>query len=187
MIVRTLLVLVAIAIGSRAGAAHAADWTVDPARSHLGFRATQQGAPFEGEFRKFDAKIAFDPANLAASKVRVEIDVTSVTTRSPDRDNELPKSDWFDTSKFPKAVFETTRIESRGDNKYAAVATLTIRDQTLPLVLPFTLDVTGDTAHMVGSVPIDRTNFGIGQGAWAGTDMVGKQVTVLVDLTAKKQ
>ncbi len=165
----------------------AADWTVDPAKSHLGFRATQQGAAFEGEFRKFDSKIAFDPANLASSKVRVDVDVTSVSTKAADRDKELPKSDWFATDKFPKAVFETTRIESRGDNKYAAVATLTIRDQTVPLVLPFTLDVTGDIAHVVGSVAIDRTNFGVGQGAWATTDIIGKSVTVTVDLTATKQ
>jgi polyisoprenoid-binding protein YceI len=165
---------------------HAADWTVDPAKSRLGFRATQAGAAFEGEFRKFDARIAFDPANLAQSKVRVEVDVASVTTRSPDRDNELPKSDWFDTARFPKAVFETTRIEPRGDNKYAAVATLTIRDHTVPLVLPFTLDIKDDTAHVVGSVAIDRTNFGVGQGAWATTEMIGKQVMVQVDLTAKK-
>jgi polyisoprenoid-binding protein YceI len=184
MMMRTVAILAAMAVTS---AAHAAEYVVDAAKSRLGFRATQQGAPFEGEFRKFDAKVNFDPANLGASKVRVEIDVTSVTTKSPDRDKELPKDDWFAVSKFPKAVFETQRIESRGDNKYAAVATLTIRDQTVPLVLPFTLEEKDGVAHVVGSVAIDRTNFGVGQGAWATTDIIGKQVTVTVDLTAKKQ
>ncbi|GIL41227.1 YceI family protein [Roseiterribacter gracilis] len=182
MIVRSLILALAIALP-----AHAADYTVDPAKSRLGFRATQQGAAFDGEFKKFDAKIAFDAANLAASKVRVEIDVTSVTTKAADRDKELPKSDWFATDKFPKAVFETTRIEARGDNKFAAVATLTIRDQTAPLVLPFTLDEKDGVAHVVGSVAIDRTTFGVGQGAWATTDIIGKPVTVTVDLVAKKQ
>lgn len=167
--------------------AYATEYTLDYAKSRLGFRATQQGASFEGEFRTFDARIAFDAADLPASKVRVEVDIASVTTKSSERDKELPKDDWFAAAKFPKAVFETTRIEPRGAGKYAAVATLQIRDQTMALVLPFTLDEKDGVAHVVGSVAIDRTNFGVGQGAWATTDIIGRQVMATVDLTAKKQ
>jgi polyisoprenoid-binding protein YceI len=164
----------------------ATTWTVDPAKSSLGFRATQAGASFEGSFKKFTSEIAFDPADLATSKITTTVDIASVTTASAQRDGELPKPDWFDTSKFPKAVFTTTKIESRGTDKYLATGTLQIRDQTLPIALPFTLTVTGNTAKAVGSVEVDRTNFGVGQGSWATTDMVGRKVMITIDLAATR-
>ena len=166
--------------------AHAADWAVDHAASRLGFRALQGGAPFDGTFSKWDAKIAFDPADLGAASVTATIDMGSAGTGAPDRDRELPKSDWFDLAHFPQAEFKASSFTAKGGDAYLATGTLTIRDHTVLVVLPFTLKFAGDTATMDGSVEIDRTAYGVGQGDWAKSDIVGKAVTVVVHIVAKK-
>ncbi len=181
--VRGLLLALALAAPM---AAQAASWTVDPATSTLGFKATLERAEFSGSFARFTPVIEFDPADLATAKVSVSIDISSIATGATDRDREIPKPDWFDTARFPKAEFATTAITRSGPDAYTAAGTLTIRDKTVPVTLPFTLKIEGDSAVMDGSVTIDRTSFGIGQGQWAQSDMVGKPVTVIVHLAAKR-
>jgi polyisoprenoid-binding protein YceI len=61
---------------------------------------------------------------------------------------------------------------------------LTIRNVSKPLALPFTLTTSGKTAHAVGKVPLIRSAFGVGQGAWATADYVAFEVNVDIDLTA---
>lgn len=41
-------------------------------------------------------------------------------------------------------------------------------------------------ARMRGRVTIDRTWFGIGQGEWSDTEVVGYKVTVVVNLTLSR-
>ena len=51
-------------------------------------------------------------------------------------------------------------------------------------MLPFTLTIAGNTAHAVGKVPLVRTAFGVGQGAWATAEYVALEVNVDIDLVA---
>lgn len=166
--------------------AWAAHWTVDPAKSTLGFSGTQTGTPFSGHFTKFDANIDFDPAHPEAGHASVVIDMASAVTGDTQRDESLPQADWFDVKDFPKADFEATGFRSKGDNDYEAVGTLTIRGLKKDVVLPFTLDVNGDIAAAKGKLTLVRSDYGIGQGAWATGQWVALEVDVNVDLTAKK-
>jgi len=166
--------------------AQATDWTVDPAKSRLGFSGTQTGARFEGVFRHFDAQIRFDPAHPQAGHARVVFDMASASTGDTQRDEAMPNADWFDVRAFPKAVFEARSFESRGGNTYAAVGTLTIRGISRDVMLPFTLAVDGDTAHAKGRLDLIRTQFGVGQGPWASGQWVAVEVGVDIDLTATR-
>ncbi len=53
-----------------AAPAHAAEWTVDQAKSRLGFSGVQTGTPFQGSFGKWQAEISFDPAHPEAGHAR---------------------------------------------------------------------------------------------------------------------
>jgi polyisoprenoid-binding protein YceI len=162
-------------------------WTVETAESSLGFQVSQGGGNVEGVFRRFEAKIAFDPDDLATSRVQVSIDVASVTTGAADRDQELPKPDWFDTARFPRATFTAETFRALGNGDFVADGSLMLRDTKLAVTLPFKLDLLGNgIASIQGKVDIDRTAFGIGQGAWATSDIVGRKVTVVVRLKAHR-
>ena len=171
-------------LGLAATQASAATWTVDPAKSKVGFSGIQTEQPFAGQFKTYMATIDFDPAKPETGHAVVTIDMASASTGEPQKDEALPGADWFDATKFPKAKFEATKFVAKGGDAYEADGTLTIRDVTKPVVLPFTFTQSGGTAHAVGKVQLIRTAFGVGQGAWATPEYVALEVNVDIDLTA---
>jgi polyisoprenoid-binding protein YceI len=174
------------AIGGAASAAPPPTWNVDAANSKLGFKGAMNGDPFTGVFRRWSAQIAFDPKNLAASHVSVSVDVASAATGDADRDQAMPTADWFSAQTQPKATFTAASFKDLGGGRYQAAGDLTIRGVKRPIVLPFTLAISGDTARMNGAVDLNRTAFGIGQGQWKTGDVVATTVSVNVALTAHR-
>src|SRR5689334_11490844 len=85
-------------------------WQMIPAESSISFTGTQNNAPASGSFKKFTGEINLDPNQLKDSKVRIVIDMNSVTTTYSDFTSTLLTSDWFNVKVFPQAVFETTHI-----------------------------------------------------------------------------
>ena len=183
---RRVLVLIALLLaGPSATLAAPAHWTVDPS-SKLQFQGRVNGDAFTGGFRRWSANIVFDPKALGASKAIVTIDVTSAATGDADRDQALPSADWLAAQRFPKAVFTTTSIKDLGGGRYQAAGDLSIKGVHKPVVLPFTLAITGDTARMIGQLVLNRTALGIGQGQWSTPDVVDTKVVVSVALTAHR-
>jgi polyisoprenoid-binding protein YceI len=167
-------------------AASAPIWTVDLAASKLGFSGSQTGQPFSGRFARYSAVIAFDPAHLDTSRIKVDVDLASAATGDPQRDDALPGDDWFNTSQFPQATFASNKILKKPGGSYEADGTLTLRGATHPLALPFTLTVNGTHAHAKGHATLVRTNFGVGQGQWATGDYVALDVGIDIDIVATR-
>ena len=161
-------------------------WTVDKAVSRVGFVSSMNGEAFEGAFGRYDAKINFDPRDLKSSKVVVAIDVTSAVTGDQTRDESLPTKDWFWAEKFPRATFVSTGFTDLGGGRYQAAGNLTLREVSKPIVLPFTLAISGDTAKMTSAIVVNRLVFGVGQGQWKTEEAIPARVTVRISLTAKK-
>jgi polyisoprenoid-binding protein YceI len=172
-------------LSRRAAPAAAPIWITDKAASRLTFKGVVSGQGFDGVFKRWDAQIAFDPNNLGASRVAVTIDLGSVVTGDPTRDQMLPTGDWFAVQRFPKASFVSTAITATGPGRYQALGDLSIKGQTRRVALPFNLVINKDVAKMDGGLTIDRRQFGVGQGQFAGVDTVGADVQILVRLTAK--
>ncbi|HIJ38251.1 MAG TPA: YceI family protein [Rhodospirillaceae bacterium] len=162
-------------------------WQIDPQKSLLGFSGSQSGAAFQGHFTKWQAMIAFNPADPANGHALVTIDMNSATTGDGSRDQALPDTDWFDVKHFGAAQFEAKSFHALGGNAYEAEGILTIRGISRPVVLPFSLDIEGDVAHVKGKLILTRTDYGVGQGAWSSGQLVGLEVAVLLDLSAKRQ
>ncbi|WP_214197602.1 YceI family protein [Novosphingobium profundi] len=162
-------------------------WNVDKAHSKVAFTAAMNGQPLNGTFRRFDARIAFDPNNLAGSSVTAVIDTASAATGDATRDQSLPTPDWFNTRAFPQATFRSSAFKALGNGRYVADGTLTIRGVSRRASLPFKLVITGKLAHMDGNLTIDRRWFGIGQGQFAGTEAVAGAVKVSVALNATRK
>jgi polyisoprenoid-binding protein YceI len=178
--------LVAALLATAAQAAAPA-WIVDKARSKLGFDSAMSGVKFSGAFQQWDAAITFDPKDLATSKAVVTVNVASAKTGDNDRDSNIPTADWFNAAKFPKATFVTSSIKAVGPNKYVANGILSLKGISKPVTLPFTLTIAGNIATMSGSVAIDRSQWGVGAGQFAGEDTVPHAVTVQIAITALKK
>lgn len=143
-------------------AASARDWQADAATSTLTFKGTYQNEAFAGRFKKFDAAISYDEADLAKAKFDVKIDVASVDTASAERDDSLKGEDFFDRKKFPQAHFVTSSFAKSADGSVTAQGTLTIRDQSKPVTLKVKFAANGDKATLDVDTTLKRLDFDLG-------------------------
>ncbi|MBB4122174.1 YceI family protein [Martelella radicis] len=164
--------------------AMAETWTVDHDQSTLGFEVPQGGKTLSGTFESWTASIDFDPEAPEDALITVEIDTGSAATGNGQYDGMLETSDWFSVKEFGSADFTTDNVLVLDDGTYKADGLLTIKAVTLPIELGFTLDIDGDTAHVVGQATLDRKEYNLGPAVNA--DTVGETVTVLLDLTAMR-
>lgn len=165
-------------------AAEAKPWAVDAKQSSISFSGQHVGKTFKGSFGAWQANIDFDPANPEAARVEVTIDLASAKTGDAMYDKTLPSADWFNTAKVRQAKFVASKISKTGDNTYVADGQLAIRGKAVPVKLPFTLNINGDTATMDGKVTLKRTAWGIGSGSDAKGEWVSLNIPVQVRVVA---
>jgi polyisoprenoid-binding protein YceI len=162
-------------------------WKIVPNESKLLFTATQNDAPVTGEFKSFGGDINFSPDNLDSSKIKIKVDLASVSASYGEIASTLKSPDWFNVKLFPEAVFTATHFTKISDKYFQADGSLVLHDKSLPVVLNFVLDNFTDTkAHATGSTVLKRTAFGVGQGDWAKTDSVKDDVRVDFELSVVK-
>ena len=182
---KRLLVLV-VSFALTTSPALAAHWTVDRAKSHLGFTVRWSGEPFVGTFKSWSADIDFDPNDLAHSHVVATIDLASEASDTPDNDDGLKGPEGFSIAQFPKARFETTGFIHANGESYVATGNLSLHGVTRPVSLHFALKIAGNSAHVAGGAQVLRTDFGLGKGEWAAPNPVAHEVTIDLELTATK-
>jgi polyisoprenoid-binding protein YceI len=159
-----------------------ADQALVPAQSQITFVSKQMGVAVEGQFKKFDAQVAFDPAKLPASKISFTVDTGSATLGVKESDAELPKAAWFDVSKFPRATFQSTAIKAVGPGKYEVAGKLNIKGASQDVNVPVSMTQSGAATTATGSFVIKRLAFRIGENEWADTSMVADDVQVTFKL-----
>ncbi|MDR2011802.1 MAG: YceI family protein [Rhodanobacter sp.] len=164
----SMLALSAAVYGTLPAAALARDWNSDAAQSTLSFKGSYQGEAFNGKFKKFDAAISYDEADLSKSKFDVKVDVASVDTQSSERDDTLKGDEFFNPKKFPQAHFVTESFTKGADGGIQAKGTLTIRDQSKPVTLKVKFTANGDKATLDVDTTLKRLDFALGAGKdWA--------------------
>lgn len=169
-----------------AGPAAAQRWMVDPARSAIAFESAQAGTPVRGRFGKWSANIRFDPARLSEARVVVVVDLASASTGDRNVDGQLPSGDWFNIAAGPQARFVSSTITAAGPGRYVARGTLAMKGISVPVELPFSLSITGNSAVMQGQTQLDRRALLIGMASDASAAWVPFAVPVTVQVTARR-
>ena len=174
---RTLLSAAALSAAAWGLSAHAAGQTLVPAQSEVTFVAKQLGVPLQGRFKRFQAQVASDPKALATSQIAFELDLGSVSLNA-DADAELPKAEWFNVPRFPKATFQSSAIKAVGGGKFQVNGKLAIKGQTRDLVVPVTLTQAKGLSTATGAFTLKRLDYRIGEGDWTDTSIVANEVQV---------
>jgi len=145
----------------------------------------QFGSEITGSFADWTSVIAFDETiptpDVAIGSVETTISIPSLTLGSVTAQALGP--DFFAATDHPTAVFKAD-IKHAADG-YEAIGTLSIKDQTAPLTLPFSLSVDGNRAEMRGDLTLDRRSFGIGDNV-NDPATLGFEVRVKITLTAQR-
>lgn len=180
----TLIALVGIPL--MAGPAFANDWTVDSEKSTLVFQARAGGQTIKGRFDTFSADISFDPAHPESARIEARIAIASLTTGNAQVDQSLKSDVWFDAARFPEAVFRAEAAEADPNGGLILRGQFTLRGTTKPVVLPFSLALSGTEATARADFVIDREAFGIGQGSVVRQFAVEKDVRAVLNLHARR-
>ena len=172
-------------------------YTLDRTHASLIFRVNHLGfSNYTARFKRFDAKLQFDPANLAASKVTASVDVDSLETDFPDParldfNAVLKGAAWLDVAQFPRMEFASSHIDVTGVNTLRIHGDLTLHGVTRPIVLEATFNG-GYAGHPMdpnarigfsAQATLKRSESGIAYGIPApGTTMgVSDEVAVVIE------
>jgi polyisoprenoid-binding protein YceI len=181
---RFLSVAIGASLCTAALAGGTPGYLADPTASRLEFTGVQAGADFKGVFHKFSAAVDFAPDALAASRIDVQIDMSSEDSKDKSRDDTIRGSDIFDAVHYPTAHYVTKSI-SKTATGYTATGSLTLRGVTKDVPIDFQFATAGSVAKLAGSASLKRLDFGVGQGDWKSTDQIADLVKVGFSLVLK--
>lgn len=151
---------------------------IDPAKSTITATFKQLGVAVDAKFNTFNGQIDFDPANPAAAKAQIALQVASFDIGDAEYNKEVQKKEWFNAAQFPQATFVTSAIKLVAPNQLQAQGKLTIKGKALNVNVPIELKKNGGAQTFSGALPIKRLYFNIGEGEWKDTDTLADEVIV---------
>ena len=171
-------------------------WVIDPAHSEVQFKIKHLViSTVTGSFGKFDGQLETVGDDFVDAKISFSADIDSISTNQEQRDTHLKSAEFFDAATYPKLTFSSTSITKAGDDTYALVGDLTIRDVTKPVTLKAEYggqmqDFYGQTKagfELTGT--IKRKEFGL---TWdgiteAGGVVVSDDVKLVMNIQVTKQ
>jgi len=144
----------------------AGTWTIDPVHSEVSFVVRHMMvSKVRGRFDKFEGTIVTAPDPLQ-SIVTATVDLSSVNTGEPNRDNHIRSADFFEVESHPEMTFRSTGVRPDGDN-FLLDGDLTIRGTTKPITLNLEVNGFGPDAYggtragFSATGVINRHDFGV--------------------------
>lgn len=108
----------------------------------------------QGTIRLREGSVLAEGQTVRAA--RVVVDMATISHEKTELADHLRGADFFETSKYPTAVFELT--EFKGGQ---AKGTLTLKGVTKPVAFPVTVAAVPGGLRLRGTATLDRTQFGI--------------------------
>ena len=171
------------------------DYVLDVAHSRLGFVARHaMVTKVRGAFNDFEGTAHLDGDDPTKSSASVSIEVASVDTRQPQRDDHLRNNDFFDAATYPKITFVSTSVEKRSEENFRMTGDLTIKNVTRPVSVDFEYSGSATDPYgnqrvgFEGSTVINRKDFGVNFNAVLETGgvMVSEKITLEFEISAIK-
>jgi polyisoprenoid-binding protein YceI len=176
--------------------AFAQTYTIDGSHSKAQFSVRHMMVSnVRGEFSKIKGTVSYDEKNPAATRIEATIDVASINTGEPKRDEHLKSPDFFDAAKYPTITF-ISKSARKTANGLAVTGDLTIHGVTKEVVLqvegpsPEVRDPWGNLRRgATATTKINRKDFGLTWNAALETGgvVVGDEVSITIDVEAVRQ
>jgi polyisoprenoid-binding protein YceI len=169
----------------------AGTWTIDPVHSNVAFTARHMMvSKVRGHFTRFEGEIVLAPDPLA-STVTATIDLDSIDTNNPQRDDHLRSADFLEIKTHPTMTYRSTGIRQREDG-FEVDGELTLhgvsRQVTLALdINGFTRDpIVGTRAGFSATTEINRQEFGIAfnMPLDGGGVLIGDKIQIFIEIEA---
>ena len=178
---RAGLAFVAAAAAGSTGAAPSL-WSLDPARTHIGFEIEAAGySPTKGVFHSFDGRIAVDFEHPERSGVAFHVQSQSVDVGSSSFSDYIRSAVFLDAMRFPTMDFVSSNVRKLDDHTIRVAGDLTLVGVTRPLTVD--VMVRREPRGALGfdvETRIDRLDFGMN----AGFPLVAREVVLKISTEA---
>ncbi len=186
---RRILLVLAFFVGL--GLMAQSHYKVDPAHSSVNFKVKHMGITFvSGKFEKFEGGIIGNLDKMEEARVFFNVEVASVNTSVPMRDDHLRSADFFEVEKYPSMTFESTRMEKVDDKNYKLHGKLLIKDVTKDVIFDVVYGGTvkgedgTETAGFIAKNKINRLDYHV---AYDPDGLgIGKEVAITLYLEFKR-
>ena len=167
-------------------------WTIDPMHSEIGFSVRHlMVSKVRGKFTRFGGVIETGE-RPEDSRVTATIDLDSVDTGAPDRDEHLRSADFFEVATHPTMTYRSTGVRVDRDDGYALEGELTLKGVTRSVSLQLEVGGFGPDpfggvrAGFTASGEIRRSDFGVAFNpvTEAGGVVVGDKVQLHLEIEA---
>ncbi len=156
------------------------------ADSKLGFTGAKITGKHEGGFNFFGGIIEVVEGDVTKSRVRAEIDMSSLFCDSEKLAGHLKSPDFFAVEQFPQAKFTSAAFKKLDDGKFEVTGDLTLHGVTKTITFPAAITVSPEEVTVAADFAINRKDFGI---VYPGKpdDLIADNVALKLDLHAKKK
>jgi len=121
-------------------------YELDPNHASITFKINHLGfSRYTGRFDKMEATLNLNSADPAQSGLDVTIYPNSIDTNNVKLEEELRGDKWFDVIKYPRATFQSTKIERTGPATARVEGDFTLMGVTHPIIL--SVAMIGDGKH----------------------------------------
>jgi polyisoprenoid-binding protein YceI len=164
-------------------------WDIDPLHTEVGFSVRHlMVSKVRGRFTRFEGSFvtAPDPLNSSASAT---IDMTSIDTNNPTRDDDLRSKNFFEVDQYPQMTYRSTGLKVDGE-QFTLDGELTAHGITRPL--PLRVEVNGFGADPYGNQrsgftatgSLNRSDFGMTFNVplEGGGVMVGDRIDITIEV-----
>ena len=168
----------------------AGTWDIDATHSEVGFVVRHLVVTkVRGRFAEFKGSIV-TAENPLESAVDISVDVNSITTNAPQRDDHLRSADFFEVEKHPEMTYQASGARQDGEN-FVLDGELTLKGvtKTVPLTFElngFSADPWGGTrAGFSATAQINRKDFNVNfEGVQNGLAVVGDKIEIQIEVEA---
>jgi polyisoprenoid-binding protein YceI len=150
------------------------------AGSKVHFVIRNFGINTAGDFKGLKGQVLFDKNNLAASFFDISVMVSTIDTDNSRRDNHLREEMYFDVANYPTIHIKGKPLLVKGDT-YILKATLTIKDISKPIEIPFTVKQQTTGYLFEGAFEINRLDYRVGE----KSRVLANQVKITLRVLAK--
>jgi polyisoprenoid-binding protein YceI len=191
---KTRFAVLAAALAAASPALAADTYQFDKAHTTVGFQVRHIVTMLGGKFQDFSGTIQVDRAKPESSSVEFTIQVASIFTNEPKRDEHLKSPDFFDAPTHPTIAFKSTSMKAAGKDSWLVTGDLTMRGVTKQVTLPVTFLGEGkdpwgnEKMGFETSTTLNRKDYGINwnKALDQGGVLVGDEVKVQISVEANK-
>ena len=119
------------------------------------------GSGAEGTFLGLTGEVRFDLDDLSTASFKVEVDPSTIDTGNRTKDKHAKGKSWFRVALYPELTFTSTRTEKGGPKGYRAYGILNMHGIEKETTIDFTYEGGENAGKLVGTLSIDRTEWGI--------------------------